>query len=343
MFKNTKKKMANCKKVNIFAFYVLPLICTVTPFFGCSESLQTHPKSINDLAPQALKIIQYGLADDNPRIRAKAIEVAADTRHLKLMPQVQKLLTDKFVPVRFSAALAIGELKYRHAKSSLKQLLKDQNENVRIAAAYAMSRLGYPENLNLVRKAITSSDQTVRANAVTILGKTRDKNALKLLYWALRDKNSDDKVRFQAVEAIVRHGDEQIYPKLWTMLISVYADDRVMGIRAMGTLGTIHAKNALITMLDDDVLEVRLVAAEQLGMLQDTIGEPEVLDVFTQSKLTAELDKKGLERVRVLTALAIGRIGTPSLTKFLPQLLKDDSKLVRIAAAKAVFQHIMKN
>jgi hypothetical protein len=107
----------------------------------------------------------------------------------------------------------------------------------------------------------------------------------------------------------------------------------------MGALATVQARDALITMLDDDILEVRLVAAEQLGMLNSSIGELEVLDVFTKN-LTAGLDRNGLERVNVLTALAIGRIGTPQLTNFLPQLLKNQSKSVHIAAAKAVFQCI---
>jgi HEAT repeat protein len=59
--------------------------------------------------------------------------------------------------------------------------------------------------------------------------------------------------------------------------------------------------------------------------------------------LTAGLDKEELERVNTLTALAIGQIGTASVTKFLPQLLKNESKFVRIAAAKAVIQCTMKN
>ena len=54
------------------------------------------------------------------------------------------------------------------------------------------------------------------------------------------------------------------------------------------------------------------------------------------------MDKNDLERVKVLTALAIGQIGTESFKKFLPQLLPDDSKFVRIAAAKAVFQYAIR-
>jgi HEAT repeat protein len=88
--------------------------------------------------------------------------------------------------------------------------------------------------------------------------------------------------------------------------------------------------------------EVRLAAAQQLGMLGDSAGQPEVLEVFAKN-LTAGMDSKGRERVTVLTALAIGEIGTESLTRFLPQLLKDQSEFVRIAAAKAVLQCAMKN
>ena len=309
--------------------------------FGCDKSLQTtdHPGSsfVDDLVPGAVRIIREGLADDNPQIRAKAIEVVATTQRTKLMPKMQRLLKDDFVPVRFAASLAVGDMEYHLAESSIKQLLKDPDENVRIAASYAMNKISPPGSSELFGKAISGSDQTVRANATVILGKSGDKSALKLLYWSLRDKDSNDKVRFNAAEAIAMLGDERIYPKLWTMLISAYADDRAMGIKAMGALGTEHAKNALITMLDDNILEVRLAAAEQLGALKDTTGEPEVLDVFTKS-LTAGLDKKDIEHVNMLTALAIGQIGTDRLTKFLPQLLKNESKVVRIAAAKAVFQ-----
>jgi len=315
---------------------------------GCDKPLQqeTSPPlsggSISELLPEAERIIQEGLNDSDSLIRANTIEVIAVAKQVKFMPKVERLLGDDFVPVRFAAALAVGDLEYSLAKGSVKKLTGDKEENVKIATDYALCKLGASSGFELVRKAAASSDQTVRANAILLLGKSGDRNSLKVLYWALRNKDSDDKVRLQAVEAIARLGDERIYPKLWAMLISIYADDRVMGVRAMGALGTEEAKNALITKLDDDVLDVRLVAAEQLGMLGETTGEAEVLKVFTKN-LTSGLDKKELERVNTLTALAIGQIGTANLTKFLPQLLKNESKFVRIAAAKAVFQCTAKN
>jgi len=323
-----------------FVFFALTLS-------GCNGPLPSKidfsdSVSVDSLKPQAMRIIREGLADNNPRVRSNTIEVVASTKTIALMPLVQQLLKDDFVPVRFAAALAVGDIQYRLAERQVRALLQDEDENVRIAAAYALGRLGYPENFEIIRKAAASSDQTVRANAVMLLGKSGNENNLRLLYWALRDKDSDDKVRLQAVEAIARLGDEQIFPKLWTMLISAYADDRVMGVKAVGALGTEKARDVLITKLDDDILNVRIAAAEQLGMLGNNTGEQQILNVFTKN-LTADLDKQDRERVNVLTALAIGRIGTKRLTKFLPQLLENESKLVRIAAAKAVFHCTMRN
>lgn len=340
--KMQKRKAENRNRLSLLTFQILLFACIGVFVFGCSKSLQTAtnlPATVptDDLMPEAIQIIRAGLADADPQVRANAIEVVAATRQIRLMPKVQRLLKDEVVPVKFLATLAVGDLEYSLAKGEVERLLKDTNENIRIAAGYAMTRLGHPDLAAVFHNAIASEDQTVRANAALLLGKSGNKNALKLLYWALRHRDSSDKVKFQAVEAIAMLGDDRILPKLWAIVYSGYADDRIIGIRAMGALGTAKAKDVLITKLDDDVLEVRLVAAEQLGKLGDRIGEAEVLEVF-EKNLTAGLNGKDLERVKVLTALAIGQIGTDSLKKFLPQFLRDKSKLVRIAAAKAVFQ-----
>ena len=332
------------KKINVSILEALLFAYLMVFAFGCDESLQTtsgdyNVTNINTPWAKSLRIIEEALADNDPLIRVHAIEVVASTRQLKLMPQVHQLLQDKFVPVRFAAALAVGDLEYSPAKRSVNKLLKDNDANVIIAAAYAMGKLGSFEYLEVLRKAAADEDQKVRANAVLLLGKGGDKSSLQLLWHTLQDKDSDDRVVYQSAESIAMLGDEQIFPKLWTMLISAYADVRLMGVRAMGKLGTPEAKNALIRMLDDDILEVRLVAAEQLGVFRNPIGEPKVLEVF-EKKLTRTLDKQASERTNVLTALAIGQIRTPGLRKFLLQLLENESKFVRIAAAKAVFQSI---
>jgi HEAT repeat protein len=331
-----------CPLSYVFCVQALLFAYLAVFIFGCDELLQTTSGDFNvaDISTpwaKALRIIQEGLADNDPLVRVRALEVVADTGQIRLMPAVHQLLNDKSMPVRFAAALAVGDLEYSPSKSSISQLLKDSDANVTTAAAYAMFKLGSANYLEALRNAIASSDQTVRANAALLLGKSGDKSSLELLWRAMQSKDSDDMVIYQSAEAIAMLKDEKIYPRLWTMLISAYADVRLMGVGAMGKLGTPDAKNALIRMLDDDILEIRLVAAEQLGVFKDPIGESKVLEVF-EKNLTSGLDMEAGERANVLTALAIGQICTPALTKFLPQLLQNESKFVRIAAAKAVLQ-----
>ena len=168
-----------------------------------------------------------------------------------------------------------------------------------------------------------------------LLGKLGDRYSLNLLHQMLQDP--DDKVGYQAAEAIAMMRDESIYEKLWSMLISAYADVRVIGIRAMGDLGTKRAEDALLSMLDDPVPEVRLAAAEQLGKLNNKSGESQVLEIL-QKNITLNMDYQARQQINILVALAIGQIKSPELMKYLPQLMKNESIYVRLAAAKAVFQ-----
>lgn len=339
--KSVKEKTQRHRKVTASVIYVLCCIYVIVFVFGCGESSQTFGDDYitdrSSLQAQAYQIIQNALDDTNPVARVNAIEVVATTGQYKLMPKVQRLLHDEFPPVRFAAALAVGDMRFAPAKSTLNPLLTDKDVNVIVAASYAMGRLGSTEYYEVLRRALNNIDQTVRANAAFLLGKTGDKSSLDILKSAQEDKSSNDKVRFQILEARARLGDVEVLQKLWAIVYSAFADDRIMGIRAIGTLGTPKARDILVTKLDDPVLEVRIVAAEQLGKLQDRIGESEVLDVFDKN-LIAGLDTEAVERVYVLTALAIGEICTPDLEKFLPRLLKNESLFVRIAAAKAVFR-----
>ncbi|MFC1676560.1 HEAT repeat domain-containing protein [Planctomycetota bacterium] len=292
---------------------------------------------MDKLRPQALAIIKKALVDDDRQIVNTAIEVVASTKQMDLMGQVEKLLFDDYIPVRFAAAQAVGDTRYYRAKGSVEKLLKAPDEHTRIAAAYAMNQLGSPGSMGLLGEALKSQDQTVRANAATLLGKTGDPGVLKLLQWVQHDKDSTDKVKLVALDARARLGDKTIFRKLWSISHSSYWDDRIMAVKAMGALGTRIAKDVLMTKLDDNVAEVRLAAAEQLGILGDETGVPEVLDVFTKQP-DQTLGQKELENIKILTAMAIGQIGTEELTCYLPELINDDSMMVRIAAARAILQ-----
>jgi len=247
MQNKTKKAKANRQaKVN-FVVFSLFLACAVLFLPGCEETQRTKdtsegkvveaakPVAMDDLTIQALRVIYNSLTDTDPYIRVNAIEVVAETRLAKLMPKVQRLMQDEFAPVRFAAALAVGDLEYSFGAEPVKQLFKDPDSSVKVAACYTMIRLGETRYIEVLRKAIESPDQTLRANTAFLLGKSDDKEAIKLLWLAMQANDSEYKVIYQAAESIAMLQDDRVYPKLWAMLISVYADVRVTGVRASMT------------------------------------------------------------------------------------------------------------
>jgi HEAT repeat protein len=295
------------------------------------------PVSVEKMQPRATLIIQTALSDTSAYMRNHAIEVAIETKLRQLMPEILKKLDDTSVAVRFTAAISVGDMNCPACKEQLSKSLKDANENVRIAAAYSMIQLGDKSGYPLIREAAVSADPTLRANALLLLGKLGSKDDLALIHKAIADKDTTDKVRFQAVDSAARLKDVGIYrSKLWPMLISKYADDRVMGICGMGLLGTSEAREAIQTMLQDDVLEVRLCAAEELGKLGDQGGINQLGTYFqTNPDLNQATTATGF------AVMAIGRLKAMNLTGYLDKALDSQSPYIRLAAAQSVL--LLKN
>lgn len=325
-------------KISIIAVILMTLF-----IFGCFEKQQvptaeiqpgrSTPVNVSNLRDTAVTIVRKGLEDPKDYVRIHAIEVITITRRNELMPMVTRLLTDKSVPVRFAAALAIGDTFYKAGEFSVKNLLSDTDENCRIAAGYAMEKLGNSGYSPIIIKALTNENQTVRANGALLLGKIGKKEFIPYLYNMMRDENSGVQARIQAVEALAMCKDDNIYKsKLWALLISKHPDDRVMGIRSMGHLGTLDAKNAILTMLEDDLIEVRLCAAEQLSKMGDQSGYQVVYNYLLNN--TGIINQPTISNG--FATLAIGYLGTDNLAKFLPELLNSNSELIQLSAAQSV-------
>ena len=318
-----------------FLFFLFFLI------FGCNQKIHNPNQGMNQTQITAFRIISESLNSDNNLLKTRAIETAAETKQQNFMPTIERLLKDPYVPVRFAAAVAIGDMRYAPAINSINELLRDNEPDIIIAAAYSMTRLGYPEYLEVLRETVADNTNNVtdvtKANSAFLLGKSGDKDSIQLLYQVMKNPQSNDKVSYEAAEALSMLGDDRIFETLWGMLISAYADVKMLGINDMGTLGTTQAENALLTMLEDPIPEIRLAAAGQLGKMHNTSGQKAVLEVF-QKNLNMDPDFQSRERINILTALAIGEIGTQNLTKFLPEFMKNESPFVRLAAAKAIFR-----
>jgi HEAT repeat protein len=316
------------------------LLAGVMLVCGCvrhekNESARTSllpPVSVQQLQARAITIVKTAFSDPSAYMRNHAIEVAVETKQQQFIPEILQKLDDPFVAVRAPAAMAIGDMACQTCKDRVKKALEDQNEKVRIAAAYAMIRLGDTSYYPKIRAAALSKDPTIRANALLLLGKLGNRDDLKLMYQAFQDTETTDQVRMQAVESIARLKDVRIYrDKLWPLLISKYADDRAMGILAMGALGTTEAKEAIQTMLQDDVLEVRLCAAGELGKLGDPSGMAKLVAYF---QTNPNLDEATMATGTGI--MVIGHLNAKNLTGYLAKALDSQSSYIRLAAAQSV-------
>jgi HEAT repeat protein len=252
-----------------------------------------------------------------------------------MMPVIVKLLKDESIAVRFSAAMAIADTGYVRGAISVRRLLNDPDMNVRLAASYALTKLKKGELSEQIYAALYRKDQTIRANAVLLLGKLGDRKAINALNSIARDDHSSDVVRMQATESIAMlGGDDRTYLDLWAFLISKYIEDRAMGIRGMGALGTPESQNAILTMLTDESVDIRLLAAEQLGRAGIRAGEEDVIEYLTRG--TGSPDSISRKQTDLIAVMAIGHIGGSKLADFLPKFLGSDSKDMRLQAAQSV-------
>jgi HEAT repeat protein len=311
---------------------------------GCQENQQSQRNPAPTVKKNNLKsfheaansILHRSLSSDSGAIRANAIEVVFETGRMDMMPSVVRLLRDNSVAVRFTAIIAIGDMNYTAGALSVKPTLVDNNPNIRIAAAYTLTKMGKESLESMITSQIKNKNQTIRANSALLLGKLGKKDALSSLKWVLNDEESNYLSKIQAIEAIAMLGvdNDLAYKRLWPLLLSKHGDDRISGIRGMRELNTSESKTAIGTMLIDDMLEVRLFAAYQLGRMRDFSGKNEILTYFTN--LRPRLNEASQVQADRLAAMAIGRIGGPELEKYLPILLNSKYKDVQLRAAQAI-------
>lgn len=309
---------------------------------GCQENQKSQnspPRSNFDLMSlreKANSILHQSLSSKEGIIRAHAIEVVSETGRTDLMPSIVKLLKDDKIGVRFVAAVTIGDMNYKHGALSVKPLLKNKSTDDKIAAAYTLTKMGKENLESIIVEQLRNPDQTTRANAALLIGKLGKKNAYKHLKWIINDNDSTYEVKIQATEALAMLNVDRIgtYKKLRALLVSKFADDKISGIRGMKLLNTKDSRNAIKTMLMDEMPEIRLFAAEQLGRISDYSGKNEVINYFTNTRPL--LDEKAKVQADRLAAMAIGRIGGPELEKQLPILLRSRDKDVQLRAAQSV-------
>jgi HEAT repeat protein len=266
------------------------------------------------------------LRDQDPNVRAHAIEAIQEASGKEHADLIIASLADPDPLVRYAACLAAGELQLAQAHDQYVRLMDDHDSGVRVVARFALHRIGDYRWSHDFEKLAVDPEPRVRGTTALCLGMLGDPSALKVLRPMRHDLYSA--VRQQAAVSMWRLGSEQGMRDLIGWTLSPYQDDQKVALLGLATPRNPSVIQHVRVALVDPVPEVALVAARAMGML----GCDEGYGVAQEGLKNSD------PRQRVLAALAFGGITRSDAQEMLRGTLRDPNADVRIAAAEAILQ-----
>jgi HEAT repeat protein len=293
---------------------------------------------------RALDVLEQAARDDNPQIRANAIE-ALSSAPTRAEAAVSAGLRDPNEGVRSVAAMVAGRAKLTRLAPTLRTLLSDKSPYVRASAIYALNKVGDPVNptpLGLI--LFSDPSPRVRSHAVFVVGELGEKSALPMIRTAAstpipRASQVENRLfQLQAAEAMVKLGDDTRLEPIIAALFPASPEDleaTALAAQILGQLGHKPVVNDLNNLAGGTYMggkmpaEVRLAAAASLAKL----GRPQNVALVA--------DEFRANEAQVLRAQAVsvyGELKDQSQLAKLDPMLKDGSGLVRVSAAAAILK-----
>jgi HEAT repeat protein len=311
----------------------IPLDSPLTPVSHDSLNRQIHQT-----------LIQTAGSTD-PVVRCHVMEICGSWDSSQAVDFLQTGLNDPVPAVRFAAAVACGDRQATALKKKLQNFLDDPDPAVRLAGAYALEKLGDKRFQNAYDKALFGDNPQLAGQACMLLGKlgpTPLRSESKTKLWAvLHNQACPVAVRLQAAESLARLKDSSVLKKLLIYAGSGYADDRMIAISGLEQLGGNDANAMLITLVDDQQIEVQLAAIASLGRLAEP-KDCQLARKNLQLQDSGQADDSS-RRIRGLAALALGKIGTSADASLLYRTMRDQNVYVRLAAARGAIYWLSRN
>ncbi|MCD6304466.1 MAG: HEAT repeat domain-containing protein [Planctomycetes bacterium] len=293
-------------------------------------------------------------AADAPRAatRAHAIEALAGTLGKEAGAVFVQALQDDNPAVRFAAALAIGDTKYKPALRRLLKMAADKktepDKRVFAVVIYALYALGNDEYAPRLAELLTDREREVRMDAALAMGRMGEPSAIGPLK-AILSNEQDDAVKLQLLESLARLGDTRSAEILEAYTKGYFLDLRLAAIPALGRSGGPRVARALSDLLEErHPVRVRVSAARELARLGQTSQEAYDLCVRALEHPQRVLDESNLRSrraadtdaasLRCLAALALGWMGRVEAVNILQPLLKSTDGALRVAAAESILR-----
>lgn len=337
-------------------FTILGLL-TIFAVAGCSGGgagvgfSNREPDLTTDRARvDARAVLQQAAVSDDPMTRAHAMEAMGEVLGRSGGSMLLQSLSDKFVVVRYAAAMALGEIRYDPARHRLIEIVRNPGSDQRVvcAAIYALSRMGNTDYAGQLGALLHSDFALGRAAAAEAMGKMGEPSAIGPLKSAYAQEE-DPAAQVSMVEALARLGDSRSIRILESFANGYMLDLRLVAIPALAEIRAARAGMILKRLQEgDNPPRVRVAAAGALGTLGHANDQSNDLcrfglqhpqrvlgDAYGEGKVIHERDVHSLQR---LSAMGLGEIGSVRAVSVLQPYLNHADGSVRVAAAMAILK-----
>jgi HEAT repeat protein len=280
-------------------------------------------------------------------IQCNALESLAAVNVEGAGMELAQALRDPHLPVKFAAAMGLGDLGYEPALPVLLEMAKDPQVNPKLLAAviYALHRLGDDTYTGELGRLLYQEDKSIRATAILVMGKMGESGAIPLLR-NVQEEDKRDVVQLQVVEALAELGDERSIIQLEPWTKSQYIEDRLIAIEALGKVNNPRVLALLQKIYEDSRQDpiVRVATIRAMANLYRCVGFEPALQaaqnpggVLLQARgAKAKLPPADVRTLQVLSVLALGKLNNVQAVPTLQGLLKSPDGVVRVSAARSI-------
>jgi hypothetical protein len=233
-----------------------------------------------------------GMADEDADVRTSAINGLWENETTALIgPLVHLLRTDPAVPVRATAAIALGKFVYLSeleeidqaqallAEEALLEAIHQAQEDVEVRrrAIEAIAYSGEAGVVDIIENAYYDENEKMQVSAIFAMGRNADERWRPRVIVELDNPNSE--IRFEAARACGELEVQEAVPKL----INLVEEDpdlevQEMALWAMGRIGGQLAREALELCLDNENEVLALAAEDALDELNLFDGSFDLFD-----------------------------------------------------------------
>jgi len=193
--------------------------------------------------PKLLPIImKFGLADNDARIRASAVESISNLNPSLegVADEIRKMLHDGHNRVIANACMALWKAGDLSVMDDITKLTKSPDKMFRASGAFALGKIINSEAFSMLVSMRHDPDAEVRVNAARSLASVRSPKALAELLEMLEDK--DEMVKKTAYNFVLKCGEEYAF---WPMVNNLKSPHELMRFIAVKVLCNIDDPAAI--------------------------------------------------------------------------------------------------